>query len=62
LDQTLHLLSSQTAPRRDNEQEVEQFLNHLAVEKHVAASTQNQALCALVFLYREVLAKETGVG
>ncbi len=38
--------------------EMEQFLNHLAVEKNVAASTQNQALSALVFLYREVLRKD----
>jgi integron integrase len=38
--------------------EMEQFLNHLAVEKRVAASTQNQALSALVFLYREVLRQE----
>ena len=35
--------------------EIEQFLTHLAVEKTVAASTQNQALSALIFLYREVL-------
>jgi site-specific recombinase XerD len=42
------------------EAEVEQFLNHLAVERKVSASTQNQALCALVFLYREVLGKEIG--
>jgi integron integrase len=35
--------------------EIEQFLNHLAVEKRVAASTQNQALSALIFLYRAVL-------
>lgn len=34
---------------------VEAFLNHLAVNKNVASSTQNQAFCALVFLYREVL-------
>src|SRR5438132_5862114 len=38
--------------------EMEQFLNHLAVEKKVAAATQNQALSALVFLYREVLKQE----
>jgi integron integrase len=31
------------------------FLNHLAREREVAASTQNQALSALLFLYREVL-------
>lgn len=35
--------------------EVEQFLTHLAVAGNVAASTQNQALSALLFLYREVL-------
>ena len=34
---------------------LEKFLTHLAVEKHVAASTQNQALSALLFLYRELL-------
>jgi len=35
--------------------EVETFLTHLAVDRHVAAATQNQALNALLFLYREVL-------
>jgi integrase len=35
--------------------EVTQFLSWLAVEKNVAASTQNQALSALLFLYRSVL-------
>ncbi|MBC8343913.1 MAG: phage integrase N-terminal SAM-like domain-containing protein [Bacteroidetes bacterium] len=38
--------------------EIEQFLNFLANEKNVSASTQNQALCALVFLYREVLEQD----
>lgn len=38
--------------------EIEAFLTHLAVEGHVAASTQNQALSALLFLYREVLHQE----
>jgi integron integrase len=35
--------------------EVEQFLTDLAVRQNVASSTQNQALNALIFLYREVL-------
>src|SRR5688500_6664205 len=35
--------------------EVTAFLNHVARERNVAASTQNQALSALLFLYREVL-------
>ena len=38
--------------------EVEAFLTHLAVEGKVAASTQNQAKSALLFLYREVLGTE----
>lgn len=42
-------------PRGMGKEEVEQFLSHLAVERDVAASTQNQALSALLFLYREVL-------
>ncbi len=40
--------------------EITAFLNHLASERHVSASTQNQALCALVFLYKTVL--ETPLG
>lgn len=35
--------------------EVEAYLLHLAVERNVAASTQNQALNAILFLYRDVL-------
>ena len=40
--------------------EVSEFLTHLAVEGRVAASTQNQALSALLFLYREVLERDFG--
>jgi len=35
--------------------EIEAFLTYLAVDRNVAASTQNQALSALLFLYRDVL-------
>ena len=35
--------------------EVTAFLNHLASERHVALATQNQALSALLFLYKEAL-------
>lgn len=42
-------------PRDMGPAEVERFLSLLAVESRVAASTQNQALSALLFLYREVL-------
>jgi integron integrase len=40
--------------------DVEAFLTHLAVERKTAASTQSQALNALVFLYRDVLRRELG--
>lgn len=43
-------------PRDMGAAEVEQFLTHLAVNGRVSASTQNQAKCALLFLYKEVLA------
>jgi integron integrase len=42
-------------PRELGAREIQAFLTWLAVERNVAASTQNQALCALLFLYREVL-------
>lgn len=45
-------------PRELDGAAVEAFLTRLAVRDHVAASTQNQALSALLFLYREVLGVE----
>ena len=42
------------------EEEVAEFLTHLARHLNVAASTQNQALSALLFLYKEVLKHEIG--
>ncbi|MFZ1398548.1 MAG: integron integrase, partial [Candidatus Promineifilaceae bacterium] len=42
-------------PSEMGKDEVEAFLTHLAVDRDVAASTQNQALSALLFLYRDVL-------
>jgi len=46
-----------THPNLLGDAEVEKYLNFLANEKNVAASTQNQALSALVFLYKQVLMK-----
>jgi integron integrase len=45
-------------PREMGAAEVEAFLTHLAVDGKVAASTQNQAKSALLFLYKEVLESE----
>ena len=49
------LANQRRHPREMGGREVEAFLSLLAVHGHVAASTQNQALSALLFLYREVL-------
>src|SRR4051812_36071010 len=38
-----------------SEEEIAAFLSHLAINRRVSASTQNQALCALLFLYQQVL-------
>jgi len=43
-----------------SEIEVNAFLNYLATRRKVSASTQTQALCAIVFLYRHVLGRELG--
>lgn len=47
-------------PAELNEKDIVAFLNHLAVDQHVAASTQNQALSAILFLYEHVLKKPMG--
>lgn len=47
-------------PQEMGEKEIGSFLNHLAEKESVAASTQNQALCALLFLYKQVLQMELG--
>ena len=46
---------SKRYPKDLGTREIEAFLTHLAVKGKVAASTQNQAKSALLFLYREVL-------
>lgn len=52
------LANAKRHPRDMGAREVERFLTGLAVHGHVSASTQNQALSALLFLYREVLQQE----
>jgi integron integrase len=49
------LFHNKRHPKDMAEPEVQEFLTHLAVQGNVAASTQNQALSALLFLYRHVL-------
>jgi len=49
------LFHNKRHPKEMGAEEVRDFLSHLATERNVAASTQNQAKSALLFLYREVL-------
>ena len=47
-------------PAEMGEAEINAFLSHIAIQGKVSASTQNQALSALLFLYRHVLGREVG--
>ncbi|MGZ8153027.1 MAG: site-specific integrase [Methylovulum sp.] len=47
------LFNGKRPPAELGAAEVEAFLTHLAVDGHVSASTQSQALSALLFLYKE---------
>ncbi|WP_448569989.1 integron integrase [Thalassotalea ganghwensis] len=49
---------SKRHPQEMGEPEVEYFLTHLAINEKVSPLTQNQALCALIFMYRHVLNTE----
>jgi integron integrase len=54
------LFHHKTHPLKMGTREVNAYLTHLAVARKVAQSTQNQALCAILFLYRQVLHREIG--
>src|SRR5438034_11811780 len=47
-------------PRELREREITEFLTDLAAHRHVAASTQNQALSALLFLYQQFFERQLG--
>ena len=55
------LFHNKRHPKELGTGEVQAFLTHLALEEHISASTQNQALSALLFLYRNVLSLELGL-
>ncbi|WP_039987099.1 phage integrase N-terminal SAM-like domain-containing protein, partial [Paraglaciecola mesophila] len=52
------LFNKKQHPKDMGEQEVTDFLTHLAVDRHVTSSTQNLALCAIVFMYKHILQRE----
>jgi site-specific recombinase XerD len=54
------LFHNKRHPAEMGKAEIEQFLTALAVKRNVAASTQNQALAAILFLYKDVLEHDPG--
>jgi integron integrase len=54
------LFHDQRDPTEMGASEVSRFLTSLAVDRRVASSTQNQALAALLFLYKDVLGRDPG--
>jgi len=56
----LHRICNGTPPEQAGADAVAGFLNELVVSRNVSASTQNQALNLLVFLYKQVLAMPLG--
>jgi integrase len=54
------LFHNKRHPAEMGKAEIEQFLTALTVKRNVAASTRNQALAAILFLYKEVLERDPG--
>lgn len=52
------LFNDKKHPNEMGNFEIERFLNNLAVNRQVSAATQNQALCAIIFLYRYIVKRE----
>ena len=54
------LFNNKQHPEKIGAEEIKQFINYLAVEKHVSSSTQNQALQGVLYLYKNVLQIDIG--
>ena len=52
------LFNEKQHPEKMSNHEIERFLNYIATSRGVSASTQNQALCAIIFLYRYVIKRD----
>ena len=52
------LFHNKQHPEQMGEIEIKQFLNWLATDRNVAASTQNQALCSLLFFYKNIIHRD----
>ncbi len=54
------IFNNKTHPDKLGPEEIKNFINHLAVSRHVSSSTQNQALQGVLYLYKNILKKEVG--
>ncbi len=54
------IFNNKQHPEKLDNKHISDYLSYLAVNRRVSASTQNQALCAIVFLYKKVLNKDFG--
>ena len=54
------LFHNKRHPNEMGKDEIQKFINHLAVEQNVSSSTQNQALQAILYLYKNILNKNVG--
>ncbi|WP_321535861.1 integron integrase [Stygiobacter electus] len=54
------LFHNKRHPNEMGKEEIQNFINHLAINDNVSSSTQNQALQAILFLYKRVLKKDVG--
>jgi len=54
------LFHNKRHPAEMGKEEIEKFVNYLTLEQHVSSSTQNQALQAILYLYKKVIKKEVG--
>ena len=54
------IFNNKIHPDKLGAEEIRNFINHLAVNRHVSSSTQNQALQGILYLYKNVLKKDVG--
>ena len=54
------LFHNKTHPEKLGKDDIRKFVNHLAVDRNVSASTQNQALQGILYLYKEIIHKDVG--
>ena len=54
------IFNNKRHPSELGKEEIQKFINYLAVERHVSSSTQNQALQAILYLYKKIIKQEIG--